>query len=143
VTTPTSNPPKPPKPSKASGATPVPPGIAAPGRELWRTLTNVYQFDTRELIVLRLACRQADMVDGLEQALEAGGLIIAGSAGQDRLSPIPTELRQSRLALSRLLGDLSIPSEAGAGPTAASRRARKASASRWSGAGVERSPRIG
>jgi molybdenum-dependent DNA-binding transcriptional regulator ModE len=54
------------------------------------------------------ACRHADMIHRLEELL-SDRLVSAGSAGQPRLSAAVTELRQSRLALSRLLTDLALP----------------------------------
>ena len=40
------------------------------------------------------------------------GVVASGSRGQPRLAQTVVELRQARLALSRLLGELSLPSSA-------------------------------
>jgi len=88
--------------------------------------------------MLASACRHADMIARLEDLL-ADGLVSPGGAGQPRLSAAVTELRQSRLALSRLLADLSLPvddvGEDGAAtpvtlPSPASRRASHAAKAR-------------
>jgi hypothetical protein len=80
--------------------------------------------------VLEQACRQADAIAALEAEVEASGLVTRGSAGQPRLSQTVTELRQSRLAVSKLLSDLALPDAYE--ELAASRRGRKAADARWS-----------
>ncbi len=86
----------------------------------------------RELALLALAARQADDVAALEVALAAGGVIVAGSKGQARLNGVVTELRQGRIALAKLLGDLALPGEDdGVARTAKSERAQRAANTRW------------
>jgi hypothetical protein len=111
---------------------PRPPvGLAVAGRALWRSLVAVYEFDPRELLVLRAAAAQADLVAQLEEVLASDGLVVPGSKGQLRLSAVAAELRQSRLALSRLLSDLAIPAASGQSLSPGSVRGRKAANSRW------------
>nr|MDQ3325837.1 hypothetical protein [Actinomycetota bacterium] len=50
-----------------------------------------------------------DDVHRLEQLLEADGLVATGSTGQPRLSQVVAELRQARLAASRLMDALALP----------------------------------
>jgi hypothetical protein len=69
------------------------------------------QYDERELALLDLARRQADDIATLEEQLSAEGVSVTGSMGQTRLNPIFSELRQQRLALSRLLHDVKLPDE--------------------------------
>lgn len=78
------------------------------GRALWDAVIGTYTLAAHEAVMLASACRHADMVARLEDLL-ADGLVTMGSAGQPRLSAAVTELRQSRLALSRLLSDLALP----------------------------------
>ena len=112
-----------------------PKGLQAPGRALWRAVhhglpADVY-LDGRDRVVLRMACEQVDDVAAVAEYLEAMGTAGPGSMGQERLNPAITELRQSRLAVAKLLGqlDLSEPEEDSESPV--SRRARQAANSRW------------
>lgn len=67
----------------------------------------------------------------LERAVAADGVMIDGAAGQRRLNAAVTELRQGRIALARLLGELDVPSDEGKPVSAASQRASRAAAARW------------
>jgi hypothetical protein len=90
------------------------------------------ELDARELAILRRAAKQADDNAALERAIKRDGLMIEGAAGQPRLNAAQTELRQGRLALARMLGQLALPAEEGAaGTTANSRRAQRAANVRW------------
>lgn len=113
----------------------APRGIGPAGRKLWRSivddLADELEFAPREQAILAAACKQADIVTELEAALEQHGVMIEGAAGQPKLNPIVPELRQARLAVTRLLGELGIPDDTPEPETAASRRARKAANSRW------------
>jgi hypothetical protein len=60
--------------------------------------------------------------------------MVTGSTGQSRLSPAVAELRQHRLALSKLLLDLALPAETVTEltrPSAASKQASHAATARW------------
>lgn len=113
---------------------PAPSDLGTAGRDLWAAVVSVYTLTAHERVMLASACRHADMIARLEDLL-ADGLVTVGSTGQPRLSAAVTELRQSRLALSRLLTDLALPlddvGEDGAAepvklPSPASRRASHA-----------------
>ncbi len=78
---------------------------------MWRRLTGKYEFDLREEAVLEAACAQVDNIVELDKALVKAGVVVLGSQGQPRLNPVVTELRQARIALTRLLGDLQLPSD--------------------------------
>lgn len=105
------------------------------GRALWSAVVGKYTLTPHEAVLLRSACRHADMIGRLEDLLSAG-LIVEGAAGQPRLSAAVTELRQSRLALSRLLTDLALPADVAEDdepvklPSPASVRASKAATAR-------------
>jgi hypothetical protein len=110
----------------------VPTGMKAAGKALWKEVTGTYSLAPGEMPLLALACRQADDVAALEALLAADGLVVAGSAGQLRLSAVVTELRQGRLALAKLLDQLALPVEAGApSMTPAQRRGKAAADARW------------
>lgn len=116
----------------SSPKAPSPPkGLADQGRGLWKKLAAEFEFDDRELAILAAACRQLDVVSGLEDAAKKDGPMTTGSQGQPVLHPAIAEARQGRLALSRLLGQLEIPDEEDAPRSQASIRAQKAANKRW------------
>lgn len=105
--------------------------LGAAGKKLWTSLVDTFDFDAREVAVLERACRQCDDVALLEGLLERDGLSTVGSTGQPKLTPIVSELRQGRLAVARLLGDLALPDGSQMPATARTVRARKAANHRW------------
>lgn len=110
----------------------APSDLGPDGRALWSAVTGSYDLEPHHGIALGSACRCADMLTRLEFLL-AGSLEVVGSTGQLRLNPAVGELRQGRLALSRLLLDLSLPAEV-AGPVVlppATLRASRAANVRW------------
>ena len=109
----------------------APTGLEKTGRRVWSSIVGEFDLDSRELLVLEQAARQADAVASLEAEVEGSGIVTRGSRGQLRLSQTVTELRQARLALSRLLAELALPDDED--QTAASRRGRKAADARWNG----------
>lgn len=113
----------------------APAGLLAAGRELWRAIhaamPAAFELDERELAILRLACGQADDVAALERALKDGGVVVAGSQGQSRLNAVVGELRQARIAVSRLLGEIELPAADEEPRSAGSRRAQRAAQVRW------------
>jgi hypothetical protein len=102
------------------------------GKALWAAVTKLYDLEPHHGLALASACRCADMVARLEDLL-SGSLLVMGSVGQVRLDPAVAELRQHRLALSKLLTDLALPAETVAelAPSAASNKASKAASVRW------------
>jgi uncharacterized protein with von Willebrand factor type A (vWA) domain len=118
-----------------------PEGLESAGRALWRAmhedLGDDLEFDARERVVLRDACRQADVNAALARAIRRDGVVVEGSQGQPRLNAAVTELRQGRLAVARLLGDLDLSAGDEQPRTAASLRAQRAAQARW----ADREPR--
>jgi hypothetical protein len=103
-------------------ATPAPPRRLkrnGRGARLWREVTREFEFDALEAELLAEACATLDLIDALP-ASEA------------------VELRQQRIVLSRLLGQLALPRDGSAaaglsivsGPSVRGRRAAEA---RWRG----------
>jgi P27 family predicted phage terminase small subunit len=119
-------------------AKPKPPAtLAPPGRKLWRAiladLADGWELDRRELHLLEQACRCADDIAQLEQAVKRDGATVAGSRGQTVVHPAVTEARQLRIAQARLLGviELEDPAVVRARMSPASRRAQAAAEARW------------
>lgn len=116
---------------------PSPPSVlGAAGKRAWRALfadmPDGWELTGREIELLRGACRQADLVAELEKALRREGVVVNGAAGQRRMNALATELRQSRLAYARLLGEIPIPDDGGGQPESlATKRGRKAANARW------------
>jgi hypothetical protein len=109
-----------------------PTDLGKSGKALWSAVTGLYDLEPHHEIALASACRHSDMVTRLEGLL-TDSLMVTGSMGQSRLSPAVAELRQHRLALSKLLMDLALPAETVAelAPSAASNKASKAASVRW------------
>jgi len=111
-----------------------PKGFGPAGRDLWRKVTSAFELDGHELPGLELAASQIDDVHRLEELLERDGMISTGSTGQQRLSQVVAELRQSRLAASQLLDALALPlDDSGVAASPATKRARRAAEARWAG----------
>ena len=113
----------------------APKTLRAAGKALWLAvwadLPGDWILDRREQAILAMAARQADELALLEDAIDQAGVIVAGAAGQSRLSAAVTEARQARLAIGRLLGQLSLPDEDEQPLTQAGQRARHAATARW------------
>jgi hypothetical protein len=71
-------------------ATPKPPrNLGDRGRELWDSIIPTYQLKADEIQILIDACREADLIERLHDALVNGDLISSGYNGQDVPSPSP------------------------------------------------------
>ena len=64
------------------------------------------EMDEREEAILDLAARQARDVAAAEGDIAERGYLVEGSRGQQVVNPSVAEVRQSRLALGKLLGSL-------------------------------------
>jgi hypothetical protein len=117
---------------------PAPPDdLGAAGRELHDRLTAGIVFRPDEWAVVVLACRTADTLAVLAEAMDGQPLLTTGSTGQPVVHPLILELRAQRDALARLLSRIPLPdddedeaSEARRRRSAAASRAAKA---RWHG----------
>jgi hypothetical protein len=100
------------------------------GRELWRTVTAVYELDERELVVLAHAGRVADLVNELDRVVATEGVMVDGRLGL-KVSKAAVEARQQRVVLARLLRSIDLPDDDESSVTFTSRRAAKAALVRW------------
>ena len=95
-----------------------------------------WDFDPREAAALAQAAATADLIDELQSELAEAGLDVRGAAGQRRAHPFLAEIRSQRLALTKMLAALGLPSgeedDSTASVSAASDRGRAARA-RWGG----------
>lgn len=111
-----------------------PAGLGAAGSELWDSVSSKYKLRPDEWRMLIDAVREADIVERLEHELEGSPLMVKGSQGQLVPSPLLTEVRQHRLALSSLLKGMKLPDS----PSTEARKraevsdkARAAARARW------------
>ena len=88
---------------------PLPQGLKASGRRLWRSTVDGFELDEHELVLLREACRTADGIDALQAAVDSDGVLNEGSQGL-RVHPALVELRQQRIVFARLTAQLGMPS---------------------------------
>lgn len=123
--------------SDVRAAAPTLPQFGEAGAELWRAfmadLPEGWELDQRELSLVEMACRQADDLALLEEAIDRDGAMAIGSTKQIVVHPAVQEARQARLAIGRLLGLVRIPNEDGRGEAESSRRARHAASVRHGG----------
>lgn len=111
----------------------MPEGLGEAGQALWGAYTGSFDLEPYELSLLDVAARQADTVAALEELIAEQGLMVPGSSGQPRLNAAVAEARQGRLALAKLLGELSLPVDGAevAVQSPAQKRAAKAATARW------------
>ncbi len=119
----------------------APAGLQTAGRRLWRDVLADVEMRPDELAVLEAACRHLDLLVALERVLDEHGPTTKGSTGQTRVHPVVAELRQGRLALGKLLGQLGVQDAPGerfdlSDPAQRSSRARRAALSRWATPGA-------
>jgi hypothetical protein len=110
---------------------PAPAKLGAKARRIWRSITDTYELRADELRVLEDACREVDLIERLEEALDGADLIVHGSQGQPVANPLVQELRQHRGTLKALLGSLKLPDEDGRQAESRSSSARAAAQARW------------
>jgi hypothetical protein len=118
-----------------------PPNLRAGGTELWDGILARYELRVDEIVLLEAACRERDLVDGMqleiESAIAAGRWTVKGSMGQDVANPLLPELRHHRGTLSSLLKRLGLDvadEEAAGGKQLMTRSeiGRHAARARWS-----------
>src|SRR5690606_41193051 len=68
---------------------------------LWDSIVPAYDLRPDEARMLADACREADIVQRLEDELADAPLMVQGSQGQLVASPLVSELRQHRSVLAR------------------------------------------
>lgn len=98
-------------------------------KQLDAALPDGGEWDERESAILDLASRQANDIAALELLLEQEGPSVTGSTGQARMNPAFAELRQQRLALTKILDSIKLPDE-GMG-VAKNVKAQRAAHTRW------------
>ena len=90
-------------------------------------LPHGVELDEREEALLDLARRQARDVGAADADIASRGYLVPGSRGQDVINPSVAEVRQGRIALGKLLGQLDLPEST----RDAVRNTRTAAETRW------------
>jgi hypothetical protein len=87
----------------------TPPGLGSGGRKLWKSVTDVFDLEEHELVLLVQAVRTVDLLDELDKRVRADGALHDSPQGL-RAHPAAVEARQQRIALARLMAALRLPS---------------------------------
>lgn len=90
--------------------TPAPAGLTGSGLALWSSIVTEFELGDHELAVLRDACRTVNVIDALQARVDRDGVLNESPQGL-RVHPAVVELRQQRLALTKLLAALKIPAD--------------------------------
>lgn len=89
--------------------TPSPAGLNASGAELWASVTDPYDLDVHERVLLLQACRAADRLDLLAGEIGDGPAITVSTRGEQIAHPALVESRAQSLVLARMLASLRLP----------------------------------
>lgn len=87
---------------------PVPRGLKAAGRRLWRATVDEFELNEHELGLLREVCRTADTLDALQAVIDTDGVLDESPQGR-RVHPALVEIRQQRITFARLVAQLGVP----------------------------------
>ena len=90
-----------------------PRGLGTAGSKLWERVTEVYDLDEipQSLEILEQACKVSDQISELEKAAKGLPFIVPGSAGQQTINPLISEVRFQRGLLVSLLSKLNFTEE--------------------------------
>lgn len=114
--------------------TKAPADLQAAGKKLWREITAEYELSSSELALVREACRTADELEILRQAILDSDLISKGSTGQPVVNKLFDEVRKHRDSLNKTIATLALPLSDGdelKPATVTHLRAKKAANARW------------
>jgi hypothetical protein len=87
-----------------------PAGLLTAGQSLWKSVTDEYELDVHEDLLLLAACRCADRLDSMATELATSTLTVTNFRGDEIVHPLIAESRQQSLTFSRLLASLRLPS---------------------------------
>jgi hypothetical protein len=83
--------------------------LGAAGERLRAAVAERYELAPHEQVLLDSACHLADVIADLEAVVARDGVSTVTATGTPKVHPCVSEARQCRIALSRLLVDLSLP----------------------------------
>jgi hypothetical protein len=106
----------------------APKGLGTQGQNYWRSMVELYEFDVEKLALLRQAARTIDLLERLQEAIDADETLIArGSQGQPVSSPAVSAIKEHRATLIALTKALELPSDAESAPGRVMTRSEQAS----------------
>jgi hypothetical protein len=109
----------------------APKGLGSAGRSLWRAVLSVYLLNPAELVLLGRACRVADTLDRLDEALKAAEVVTEGSQGQVRAHPLLSASAEQAKILDMLLRSLALPLDGETAGKIRSPQQAQAARTRW------------
>lgn len=86
----------------------TPRGLKAEGRRLWKSITDEFEVEERNLQLLEIACRSFDRVKALEAEADKTGLTINSPQGL-RANPALAEARAYAKQAATILATLKLP----------------------------------
>lgn len=88
-----------------------PRGLGAAGARFWKETVAVFDFseESGKLLMLEHACRVTDVIAALEKAAAGAPLTVLGSARQQTINPLISEIRFQRGLLAQLVAKLGLP----------------------------------
>lgn len=118
----------------------TPSGLGEDGLALWTDITGEYELRFDELRILETACREWDLMCGMDaqlnSELDAGNWSVRGSMGQDVAHPLLAEIARHRALFARLVAQLKLPDEGAVdSPQSRSDAARAMAHARWAKSG--------
>jgi hypothetical protein len=87
----------------------APRGLGSSGRKLWKSVTDGYDLEMHEELLLLAAARCADTLDRLAEESAGHPVTVVNHKGDQVPHPALTEHRQQSITLSRLLASLRMP----------------------------------
>ena len=87
----------------------APSGLAKSGRRLWRSIADEYDLEIHEQLLLGEACRVADRLDLLADALKDAPLTTRNARGDEVSNPLLVESRMLGAAFAKLIASLRLP----------------------------------
>ena len=87
----------------------APNGTKAPGRALWKAITEEFELGEHELVLLRQVVHTADLCADLQAIVDGEGVLLDRAGAPPRPHPAAVELRMQRVLLARLIVALRVP----------------------------------
>jgi hypothetical protein len=109
----------------------APPGLGASGRALWAGTMRDFELSAPETALLTEACRTADRLAAIAEALDGAELIVSGSTGQPKSHPLLASAALQVTALDTLIHGLALPIGDESAGHRRSASARDAALARW------------
>jgi hypothetical protein len=84
----------------------TPEGLGEAGRRTWASVADHWALEDHEAETLEQAARTSDLIAALEAEIMVHGVATRTAGGEVKCNPLVIEIRQSRLAVSRMVASL-------------------------------------